>query len=60
MLQLQILMRTVWHYLRDACGENDYERYRAHVGTLGIQTMSPAAFYVSQLQHKYSRPQRCC
>ncbi len=60
MLELQILMRTVWQYLREACGENDYARYRARALRKGSRPLPPDEFYLWKLRVKYSRVSRCC
>jgi hypothetical protein len=58
--QLRKLIRRAWQFLRDATGENDYARYQAFTLSQGDSPMPPKAFYLSQLQRKYSRPNRCC
>jgi uncharacterized short protein YbdD (DUF466 family) len=50
----------IWQYLRVACGECDYERYVERARALGAEPMTPQEFYLSQLEHKHSRPTRCC
>ncbi len=57
---LQLVLKSIWKYLRELCDENGYERYRARVETQGLPPMTPEAFYLAQLQHRYSRPNRCC
>ncbi len=57
---LQKVLKSISKYLRELCGETDYERYRARVEIQGLQPVTPEAFYLAQLQHKYSRPNRCC
>ena len=59
MARLQTLVRALWQHLRDACGENDYMRYRARIAP-GERPMTPEAFYLSRLRQKYARPSRCC
>ncbi len=54
------IAQIIWQYLREACGENDYARYQARARAFGVEPLTPQAFYVSQLRHKYSRPNRCC
>jgi hypothetical protein len=51
---------SLWNYLHELCGENDYARYCAHVQKSGGQPDSPRAFYIGQLERKNSRPNRCC
>ncbi len=60
MTQFRELMRIFWRYLREACGEYDYARYRRRELWRGGLPMTPEAFYISRLRHKYSRPNRCC
>lgn len=60
MTQIQKLIRMAWQFLREASGENAYARYRTFALRHGHSPMSPEAFYLSQLQKKYSRPNRCC
>ncbi len=54
------IAQIIWQYLREVCGENDYARYQARARAFGVEPLTPQAFYVSQLRHKYSRPNRCC
>ncbi len=58
--KLNHLIRIAWGYLRELSGENDYERYRARTRALGLELLTPAAFYLSRLREKYLRPNRCC
>ena len=59
MTELRNLMRVVWRYLREVSGESDYARYCIRARRLGLERMTPEAFYLSQLRRKYSRPSRC-
>lgn len=59
-IQLQKLLRRAWKFVREACGENDYARYRATAISRGELPLTPEAFYLSGLHNKYSRPNRCC
>ena len=56
------LLRRFWHGLREWCGDAAYESYlrskAAHRGP--CRTLSPAEFYVEQVNRRYSRPNRCC
>jgi hypothetical protein len=54
------ILRTLWEYLREASGEKDYARYRAHALARGLEPMSQDAFHLARWEHKYSRPSRCC
>ncbi len=60
MAHLQKVVRIFWEYLREACGENDYARYRTRVLAQQGRPMTLKAFYLWQQQHKYSRTTRCC
>ncbi len=53
-------LRTAWRLLLEAIGENDYDRYRARMRGRGDTPVAPDAFYLSNLERKYSRPNRCC
>lgn len=53
-------LKTLWHYLRESAGENDYEHYRTRALERGETPAEAAEFYLSRLEHKYSRPNRCC
>jgi len=56
------LLRRIWHGLREWCGDAAYESYLRSKGTLSGsgRTLTPAEFYVEQLNRRYSRPNRCC
>jgi Selenoprotein, putative len=54
------LLRSLWFFLRESAGENDYERYRIRALARGESPAEADDFYVSRLEHKYSRPNRCC
>lgn len=50
-----------WQGLREWCGDAAYERYLKCAVRGGLERpLSPAEFYVEQLNKKYSRPNRCC
>jgi uncharacterized short protein YbdD (DUF466 family) len=55
-------MRIAWRGLREWCGDSAYELYlRSKAGqSSASRTLSPAEFYVEQLDRRYSRPNRCC
>ena len=54
-------LRNFWRGLRHWCGDSAYETYLAcEKRGQGRQVLSPAEFYVEQLNRKYSRPNRCC
>lgn len=56
-------LRALWRALREWSGDAAYERYlsafRAAPGEQGTP-LSPAEFYLEQLERRYSRPTRCC
>jgi len=50
-----------WRGLRDWCGDSAYERYvECVLRAGGKKPLTPAQFYVEQLNRRYSRPNRCC
>lgn len=49
-----------WRGLRDWCGDSAYERYVERARAGGKRPLTPAQFYVEQLNRRYSRPNRCC
>jgi hypothetical protein len=50
-----------WQGLREWCGDAAYEKYKSCAVRTGQKNLlSPAQFYVEQLNRKYSRPSRCC
>jgi uncharacterized short protein YbdD (DUF466 family) len=55
-------VRRFWHGLREWCGDAAYERYlrSKHTQSAACRTLTPAEFYVEQLERRYSRPNRCC
>ena len=53
--------RRFWRGLREWCGDSAYERYlRASATKNACRKLTPAEFYVDQLNRRYSRPNRCC
>ena len=52
----------VWSWLRAVLEDDAYEQYvrRFPHRSLATGHRSRAAFYLARLQHKYSRPTRCC
>jgi uncharacterized short protein YbdD (DUF466 family) len=60
MVQLFGFLEFLWNSLREVCGENDYEGYRAKVLASGGKVLTPGAFFLERLELKYSRPNRCC
>jgi uncharacterized short protein YbdD (DUF466 family) len=57
---LRAALKTLWHYLREASGENDYARHKVRALADGRPPLTPAEFYVARTKHKYSRINRCC
>ena len=64
MLVLAILRQLAgrsWLALRDWCGDSAYDRYRSAAGRRqDTRPLSRKAFYLDQLERRYSRPSRCC
>ena len=60
-LLFQRFARSLWRGLRQWCGDSAYETYLASAERRqSAKVLSPADFYVEQLNNKYSRPNRCC
>ena len=55
-------LRRFWHGLREWCGDAAYESYLRSKDTPSGsgRPLTPAEFYVEQLNRRYSRPNRCC
>jgi uncharacterized short protein YbdD (DUF466 family) len=55
-------LRCLWRGLREWCGDAAYESYlRSRGRQVGsAPTLTPAEFYVEQLDRRYSKPNRCC
>jgi hypothetical protein len=50
-----------WRGLRDWSGDSAYERYvECALRAGGKKPLTPAQFYVEQLNRRYSRPNCCC
>jgi len=60
MFRSREFFRGLWRFFREASGENDYARHQARARERKALPLTREAFYLSQLQHKYSRPNRCC
>ena len=60
MIRLQKITRYIWQLLVEACGENDYERYRERALVRGEAALAAEAFFLERLERKYARPSRCC
>jgi uncharacterized short protein YbdD (DUF466 family) len=52
----------MWNIVGQIMGEGEYLRYCEHMRTKHPERKLPTAqeFYVSRLNEKYSRPNRCC
>jgi uncharacterized short protein YbdD (DUF466 family) len=53
-------LRRFWRGLREWCGDTAYERYLCSKGARSSPTLTPAEFYIEQLNRRYSKPNRCC
>ncbi len=55
-------LRRFWRGLREWSGDAAYESYLRSNGRQpgSCRTVTPAEFYVEQLNRRYSRPNRCC
>lgn len=59
--QIRVALRAFWTGLRQWSGDSAYETYVQCPARSGdLRRLSPAEFYVEQLNRKYSRPNRCC
>jgi uncharacterized short protein YbdD (DUF466 family) len=56
------LLRCFWRGLREWCGDAAYERYLRSNGAQpgSPRPLTPAEFYVEQLDRRYAHPNRCC
>jgi uncharacterized short protein YbdD (DUF466 family) len=54
--------QRAWLGVREWCGDSAYERYVQARRSRPEETslLTPAEFYVEQLNRRYSRPNRCC
>jgi hypothetical protein len=55
-------LRRFWHGLREWCGDAAYESYLRSKATefSTCRKLTPAEFYIEQLNRRYSKPNRCC
>jgi uncharacterized short protein YbdD (DUF466 family) len=53
---------NLWLGIREWCGDSAYERYVQAQKTKSEKPglLTPAQFYVERVDHRYSRPNRCC
>jgi uncharacterized short protein YbdD (DUF466 family) len=58
----KIVLRRVWHGIREWCGDAAYERYaKSHAKHSGCAVLlSREEFYLQQLHKRYSNVSRCC
>ena len=56
------LARTAWALLRQASGDDAYERYREHMlqAHPGSAVISRSAYYRFRMEQKWNRLTRCC
>jgi len=56
------IIRKWWKMLGQVMGEGEYARYCEHLRAKHPEKRIPSAgeFWVSRLNEKYSRPNRCC
>jgi len=56
------LAAKLWLGIREWCGDSAYERYLQAQKTNPEKScfLTPAEFYVERVNHRYSRPNRCC
>jgi len=56
------LLRKWWFMLGQVMGEGEYLRYCEHLKSKHPEQPlpTPGEFYLSRLNEKYSRPNRCC
>ena len=60
MASLSKVWLAIWNYLEEASGERDYERYLAWAARAGLAPLGRRDFFLSQIEARYSRPNRCC
>jgi uncharacterized short protein YbdD (DUF466 family) len=56
------LARVAWQLLRQASGDDAYERYREHMlqAHPGQPAMTRSAYYRFRMEQKWNRITRCC
>jgi uncharacterized short protein YbdD (DUF466 family) len=50
----------IWEYLKEASGERQYDHYVAWAKRNGISPIARDEFFLSRIEARYSRPNRCC
>ena len=60
-LVIRRLLR-LWRNLQDLSGESAYARYCEHVRSQQPEAplLTAKEFYLTRLEDKYARPERCC
>ena len=55
-------LQRFWRGLREWSGDAAYDRYLRAIETKHCRhaPLTPAEFYIEQLNRRYSRPNRCC
>ncbi|MGH8228403.1 MAG: YbdD/YjiX family protein [Steroidobacteraceae bacterium] len=55
-------LRAAWRWLREATGDDAYERYTRHLAAAhpGAPLPTRREFYRAELQRKWSGVNRCC
>ncbi len=55
-------LKRVWQFIREATGDDAYERYLAHHGRkhLGQSPMSRGEYFRSRQNARWSKVSRCC
>lgn len=59
---VRLWLQWFWVGLREWSGDAAYDRYLRARATKDCRhaPLTPAAFYIEQLNRRYSRPNRCC
>jgi uncharacterized short protein YbdD (DUF466 family) len=60
MHRLKTALRQIWQFVREMAGEDAYARFCSRAATRGEPIPSQTEFYLSELERKHSRPNRCC
>jgi uncharacterized short protein YbdD (DUF466 family) len=55
-------LKKCWRFLAQVMGEGEYGRYCAHLRAHHPERPIPTAseFYLSRMEERYARPDRCC
>jgi uncharacterized short protein YbdD (DUF466 family) len=61
-LRIKLVAAKLWLGIREWCGDSAYERYVQAQRTNPEKSclLTPTEFYVERVNHRYSRPNRCC